>query len=46
VFVTKLAKRKYFYLFQVIYWEKMSKSKYNGEDPGQVISKYGCDMTR
>jgi len=27
-------------------YEKMSKSKYNGVDPGATISKYGADATR
>ncbi len=27
-------------------WEKMSKSKYNGVDPDEMIDKYGCDTTR
>ncbi|RMZ67103.1 hypothetical protein GMOD_00000981 [Pyrenophora seminiperda CCB06] len=27
-------------------YEKMSKSKYNGVDPGAIISKYGADVTR
>ena len=30
----------------VVEWEKMSKSKHNGADPGEVFAKYGCDMTR
>ena len=29
-----------------ISWEKMSKSKYNGVDPMECISKYGADTTR
>lgn len=27
-------------------WEKMSKSKFNGVDPDEMISVYGCDTTR
>ena len=27
-------------------WEKMSKSKYNGVDPGLMFSQYGCDTVR
>ena len=30
----------------VIDWEKMSKSKYNGADPNEVLDKYGMDATR
>lgn len=29
-----------------VFYEKMSKSKYNGVDPQQVISKYGADTAR
>ncbi|KAF1965841.1 leucyl-tRNA synthetase [Bimuria novae-zelandiae CBS 107.79] len=29
-----------------ISYEKMSKSKYNGVDPGATIAKYGADVTR
>ncbi|TVY23354.1 Leucine--tRNA ligase, mitochondrial [Lachnellula hyalina] len=29
-----------------ISYEKMSKSKYNGVDPGKCMSKYGADATR
>lgn len=29
-----------------ISYEKMSKSKYNGADPGECISKHGADATR
>tara|TARA_Y100001968_G_C19437936_1_gene760880 strand:+ start:156 stop:2777 length:2622 start_codon:yes stop_codon:yes gene_type:complete len=29
-----------------IIYEKMSKSKYNGVDPGKVINKYGADTAR
>ncbi|RLV96662.1 Leucine--tRNA ligase mitochondrial [Spathaspora sp. JA1] len=29
-----------------ISFEKMSKSKYNGADPGECIAKYGADATR
>jgi len=27
-------------------WEKMSKSKHNGVDPGTMFDKYGCDTVR
>jgi len=27
-------------------WEKMSKSKHNGVDPGLMFDKYGCDTVR
>jgi hypothetical protein len=27
-------------------WEKMSKSKYNGTDPQEIIDQYGVDFTR
>ncbi|KAM5291958.1 leucine--tRNA ligase, mitochondrial [Ctenodactylus gundi] len=30
----------------VVTWEKMSKSKHNGADPGDVVAQYGVDSTR
>lgn len=30
----------------VVTWEKMSKSKHNGVDPGVCFQKYGADVTR
>ena len=27
-------------------WEKMSKSKHNGVDPGEILEKYGSDTTK
>jgi len=27
-------------------WEKMSKSKHNGVDPGAMVAEYGCDTVR
>lgn len=30
----------------VVQWEKMSKSKHNGENPERLLSMFGCDTTR
>ncbi|KPJ16720.1 putative leucyl-tRNA synthetase, mitochondrial [Papilio machaon] len=30
----------------LVQWEKMSKSKYNGEKPKRLLTSYGCDTTR
>nr|CAH8838380.1 unnamed protein product [Trichobilharzia regenti] len=29
-----------------MYWDKMSKSKLNGIDPAEIVSKYGMDLVR
>lgn len=30
----------------LVQWEKMSKSKHNGENPMRLLTTYGCDTTR